>query len=228
MEFILCLIKHFSLSIKELNDSGIINFFGLLFSTIVPILIMIITIKLEKKAAKQDAAEREKQFEKTMEITNQHHMEELDTQKEINRIAIMPYLTVENKSAEIEKASSRIKFLITFKNIGNGTAINLTTKYLEPNIKLCPVFKTHLATYCCSCPFDSNTAVARPNEICQLEITQHPDGAMKPHEDVFMFTVSYTDMKQQSYNQTFKIFFDANDLTNIIITRVIVNNPELK
>ena len=162
MDDILNFLQPISSFIEKCNNNGILDFIGLVLSTIIPIYIMNKTLKHEKKAAKQDAIEREQQYQETLKIAEQHHIEQLKAQEDINRVAIMPYLTIENIS--VKRQNGRIIFPISFKNIGNGTAINLTTKYLESKTHLCPVCETDLATYCCTTPFDAYIAIARPDE----------------------------------------------------------------
>lgn len=224
MEYILMFLNLISSFIEKCNNNGVLNFLGLIFSTIIPIYIMNKTLKHEKKVASQDAIKREQQYHETIMIAEQRHKEQIKAQEDINRVAIMPYLTIKQISTKIR--NDRVEFLILFKNIGNGTAINLTTKYLESNTHLCPVCKTILATYCCAEPFDAYISVARPDEICQLTISQVLNDTTTCNLDCFKLTVKYTDMKQQPYEQSFAIYFDATNLENIKLGNVIINNPE--
>lgn len=218
--------EKFCTTISEWSKSGILDFWGILLSSIVPVIIMMITLRFEKKIAKEDAFERNQQYQESMRTAKVQHLEELKTQNEINRISIMPYLTIKNISAQID--GGRIVFNITFKNIGNGTAINLTTKYLEMANILCPVHQTALATYCCIQPFDVYLAVARPDEECELSIAQDPASNLLGNSDCFCVTVKYSDMKSQQYTQAFAVYFDVADSGNIDIVRKIINNPELQ
>lgn len=68
MEYILNLFNSLSLLISQWNENGILDFVGLIMSTIVPIIIMIVTLKSEKKYAKQDAIDREQQYQESMKI----------------------------------------------------------------------------------------------------------------------------------------------------------------
>ena len=226
MEIILNFLHSLFLFIEKCNTTGILDFIGLILSVIIPLHIMKKTLTQEKNAAKQDAIEREQQYQETLKITERHHKEQLKAQEDINRIAIMPYFTIDCVSAKRE--SDRIVFFISFKNIGNGTVINLTTKYLESKTLLCPVCQTALATYCCITPFDAYIATARPDERCSLKISQELNVAEATNVDCFCFTLKYTDMKQHPYEQVFAIYFDATDSTDIKIQRKIINNPEVQ
>lgn len=209
--------------IKECHDNGILDFLGLIFSTTIPIVIMNKTIKYEKVAAKQDANERERQYQESIKIAEQRHKEQLKAQEDINRVAIMPYLTIENISTQIR--NDRIEFIILFKNIGNGTAINLTAKYSKSEMYFSSVYENDLVAYCCTEPFDVHNATVRPDEICQLTISQVLKSTTKYNYDKVEFTIKYADMKQQPYEQPFTIIFDDSNLNDIKITRKIINNP---
>ncbi len=227
MERVFALFESISSIISNLDSNGMLNFAGLILSTVVPIVIMVFTLRREKKAAKHAAIEQEKQYNESKKLAEKQHKEQLETQNEINRVAIMPYLIIENILAKAE--IGRVKFSISFKNIGNGTAINLRTKYIEHNSSLlCPIHETKLATYCCTYPFDVYLPIARQDEVCQLEISQELNDSSIDNIDCFALTLEYTDMKSQYYEQTFSINFDAHDLSNIEFGRLITNNPELK
>ena len=61
-----------------------------------------------------------------------------------------------------------------FVNKGNGTAIELTGKYLEQlaDSHLCAMFESTSAIYGCACPFDYETSVVNPGEKCGFEMYQ--------------------------------------------------------
>lgn len=225
MEHFFDLIESVSPVMTNLKESGILDFVCLIFSTIIPIIIMVFTLRSEKKTAKQALFEQEKQYEDSKKIAELQHKEQLEAQNEINRIAIMPYFIIEDVNAKVENA--KLKFSIILKNIGNGIAINLTTKYIESNSGLlCVVCETKLATYFCTAPFDVYNANARTGDKCELEISQELIGKDENNYDYFRLDIKYTDMKQKQYQQTFAIYFDACDLSNIKIAQRFTNNPE--
>lgn len=224
IESVVDLLKSISSFVEKCSDKGLLDFMGLILSMVIPIYIMNRTIKHEKKEAKQDAIEREQQYQENLKIAEQHHIERLKSQEEINRVSIMPYITIENISVKTE--NDRVVFSILFKNIGNGTAINLTTKYLEKIPFFHKVCKTELANYYCEDP--SDVPVLRIDEEYEITISQKLKEEVLINLDTFYVTIEYTDMKQHPYEQTYGVYFDAQDLKKIETKIEFISSPESK
>ena len=222
MEYILNLFSSLSLLISQWNENGILDFVGLILSTIVPIIIMIVTLKSEKKSAKQDAIDREQQYQESMKIAKQQHLEQLKTQNDINRISIMPYLIC--KTVEKHGNKDKVSLDFIFTNIGNGSAVELTVKYLNNNEQPMAISDTFLAMYNCSRPFDDFSSVVQPNNVCRFSVKQKLKGvALEENKDKFSFIVCFKDMKMNQYEQKFTVVFEAKEI--ITVNHVFVDSP---
>ena len=220
MEYILFLFEKFTL---QWNESGMLDLIGLILSTVVPIIIMIVTLRSERKNAKQDAIDRERQYQESMKNTQQQHIEQLKTQNNINRISIMPYLICET----VEKHGNKdtVAFDFVFSNIGNGSAVELTVKYLFANDSSTAISDTFLATYLCSRPFDDFSSVVQPNNVCRFSVKQNLKSIdIGENKDMFSFTVCFKDMKMNLYEQKFTVLFEASEI--ITVNRVSVSSPK--
>lgn len=216
--------------IKYCNDNGVLDFGGIVLSSLIPIYIMKRTLKREKESAKQDAIEREKQYTESQNIAEARHIELLRTQNDINRISIMPYLFTKNDGTSVDtyRQNGRAVFDITFSNIGNGAAVELQLVYNSNGISPTSVGDSFSATYDCCHPFDEFTSVVQPNSTCRVSIMQT---ITKPdiHDgcDRFSFTVCYKDMRMYYYEQTFTVLFHEEDKA-IKINRIDISSPECK
>ncbi len=222
MGYIFNLFSSLSWLISQWNENGILNFVGLILSTLVPMIIMIVTLKSEKKSAKQDAIERKRQYQESMKIAQQQHLEQLKTQNDINRISIMPYLICKKVEKHGNKDNVSLDFIFT--NIGNGSAVELTVKYLNIDNSPLAISDTFLATYHCSCPFDDFSSVVQPNNVCRFSVMQSLKYAdIDVNVDKFSFAVCFKDMKMNQYEQRFTALFEAKE--KITLNHVFVNSP---
>lgn len=222
MEYIFNLFDSLSLLISQCNENGMLDFVGLISSTVVPIIIMLVTLKSEKKSAKRDAIEREQQYQESMKISQQQHMEQLKTQNDINRISIMPYLIC--KTVEKHGNKDKVSLDFIFTNIGNGSAVELTVKYLNDNDSPMAISDTFLATYNCSQPFDDFSSVVQPNNVCRFSVKQNlKDIAVNENKDKFSFIVCFKDMKMNQYEQRFTVLFEASE--TITVNHVFIDSP---
>ena len=109
------------------KEFGVLDVISMLLSTVVPIIIMIITLIVEKKRANKNMKIQQKKHLKDIEETKTMHQEQIkvlkegnqkriDAQNEINRISIMPYL-INEPNVSLESGDT---LTIPFKNIGNG------------------------------------------------------------------------------------------------------------
>jgi len=179
---------------KQLNDTGILDLIAIIISPIISFTILFFTLRHDKKQFKIQIANQQKEHQENIEIMIKQHKQDLNKQTELNRIAIMPYLLI-NKDIKVRTEDERIYFEITFINKGNGTAIELTGKYLnqQSDSYLCPMFESVFAVYGCACPFDYETSVVNPGEKCAFKMYQ---------------TITIDNIKGKNYDEvTFKILY---------------------
>lgn len=174
---------------------------------------------------------QQKEHQETIWIMTKQHEQELNKQTEVNRIAIMPYLIID-RCIKIRSEREHIYFEITFVNKGNGTAIELTGKYLEKlsDSHLCPMFEWTMDIYGCVCPFDYEMSVVNPGEKCGFEMYQMltNDNIIKENLDKVTFKILYKDMYFKLYEQEFMFLFNENPKNGQIeIQCVSIYSPEI-
>ena len=88
-----CIARIFTLVFSFIckHHNSILDFLGLISSIIIPLYIFYKTIKHEKAAAKQDAHERERQYQESIKLAEQRHNEQLKVQEDISRIVAMSF-----------------------------------------------------------------------------------------------------------------------------------------
>jgi len=130
----------------------------------------------------------------------------------------------------VRTEEERIYFEITFTNKGNGTAIELTGKYLNQRSKsyLCPMFETVFAVYGCACPFDYEASVVNPGEKCAFEMYQEMISDKEKNFDKVTFKILYKDIYFNLYEQEFMFLFSENQKdAQIEIQRVSTYSPRI-
>ena len=224
MNTIKAFIDIFNSHIEYWNSIGVIDFWGIIIGAIIPLAIMRITLNSEKKRAAQDAIERDNQHQEMMKKAEQRHLELLHTQNDINRISIMPYL-IKHK-IELRRVKDNVIFDVEFINIGNGAAVELSSKYLCVDGESLAIADTFLATYNCFHPFDELSSVVQPNHICRFSIKQElKDTEVEENNDRFSFVVRFKDMRMNLYEQRFTIVFGNAD-PQLKVLQFFVESPE--
>ena len=218
-------------NIKQLNDTGILDLIAIIISPIISFTILFFTLRHDKKQFKIQIVNQQKQHQENIGIMIKQHEQDLNKQTELNRIAIMPYLLI-NKDIKVRTEEERIYFEITFINKGNGTAIELTGKYLnqQSDSYLCLMFESIFAVYGCACPFDYETSVVNPGEKCAFEMYQEKisGNINEKNFDKVTFKILYKDMYFNLYEQEFMFLFSKNQKDGQIeIQRVSTYSPQV-
>lgn len=143
----------------------------------------------------------------------------------------MPYFVMDKK-IETYFENETLYFIISFTNEGNGTAIELTGKYIEDMSKdyLCPMCETATAIYGCDCPFDYETNVATLKSTCRFDMYQKriADNLGDMNIDKVTFSILFKDMYFNLYEQQCMFIFDQSaEDRSIRIMRVSVGAPAL-
>ena len=213
--------------ITRLRDTGLIDFLGILVSTAVPLLVLFVTLRNQKKqnieALKQQALIHRESIKKM----EQEHRESMRLQDEFNRIHAMPFFILK-KDARTHTKSDNLFFTLYFVNAGNGTATCLATKYVDDEINI--IYDDGLGRYTCACPFNYEKSVVRPDEECTLEISReifHPEYQFNS-PSYLEFSILYCDMYGRKYQQTFSISYQYQDnVQNFRFDRVENHCPTL-
>lgn len=180
------------------KEFGVLDVISTLLSTVVPIIIMIITLIVEKKQANENMKKQQQKHLKEIKELQKRHKEQIDTQNEINRISIMPYLINEPNVSLVGGNTLTIKFI----NIGNGTATHCCVEYDKLSDCIC---ETDFIEYYCSQPFDCISNVIQKNKSNDLKIKLKIKDDMgfdkKNFYDRLKFAIKFDDMKMNSYKQ---------------------------
>jgi len=218
-------------NIAWMNKFGIIDLIGIIVSPIISIIILWLTLKHEKSQFRMQIQKQEKEHRENIEKSEQQHKQLLKQQQEEYRIAAMPYFVMDKK-IETYFENETLYFTISFTNEGNGTAIELTGKYIEEMSKnyLCPMCETVSAIYECGCPFDYETNVATPKGTCRFDMYQKrtADNLENTNFDKVTFSILFKDMYFNLYEQQYMFIFEQSTEDNSIrIMRVSVGTPTL-
>lgn len=206
------------------KEFGVLDVISMLLSTVVPIIIMIITLIVEKKQASENMKQQQKKHLKDIEELQKRHKEQIDTQNEINRISIMPYL-INKPNVSLMGGDT---LTIQFENIGNGTATHCCVEYDELSDCIC---ESDFIEYYCSQPFDCISNVFQKNKSNDLKIKLKIKDDMgfdkKNFCDRLNFAIKFDDMKMNSYKQD--IAADISFKKGIFqCGRIVVGEPALQ
>lgn len=218
-------------SVAWLNECGIIDLIGIIISPIISIFILWLTLNHNKNQFSIQIQKQEKEHRENIEKSEQQHKQLLKQQQEENRIAAMPYFVMDKK-IETYFENETLFFTISVTNVGNGTAIELTGKYIDGISKesLCPMCETISAIYGCGCPFDYETNVATPKSTCRFDMYQKRiiDNQGEINVDKVTFSILFKDMYFNLYEQQFMfIFGQSTEERSIRIMRLSVGTPIL-
>lgn len=217
------------------KEFGVLDVISMLLSTVVPIIIMIITLIVEKKRANKNMKIQQKKHLKDIEETKTMHQEQIkvlkegnqkriDAQNEINRISIMPYL-INEPNVSLESGDT---LTIPFKNIGNGTATHCCVEYDELSDCIC---ETNFIEYYCSQPFDCISNVIQENQSndlkIKLKIKDDMDFDKENLCDRLNFAIKFDDMKMNSYKQDVIAEISFKD-SIFQCGRIVVGEPTLQ
>ncbi len=196
---------------------------SLLISVLVPIFVMFITLHSEKKRHTSDVQRLQKEHDQILRQSQEQHNEVLSLQKEVNRVAVMPYLEIQ-KAITAYPEPNGIVFEIDFTNVGNGTAIELTGSYFTKDDFTCCLSQTATALYICGIPFDFTTSVVSPKGQCKLGIKRLSKEKELNFSDEVHFGIKYVDMFQNHYEQRFMFSFVSDKSLEIL--RVQTYSPK--
>lgn len=184
-------------TIKYLNDFGVWDFWAIVCSGIISIVIMFITLHKDKKM-----------FIDERERANRIYLKDKLDAEEINRISIMPYFIIEK--IDFSQKELSIIFEITFKNLGNGTAINFAPNGSDINYGF-ELINTD--------PNESIRPNAKSKTIQMICKSQKKTEKITPK--TISFSIKYKDMKGRIYFQRVFILVDLITNTNNKLTTYI-------
>lgn len=158
---------------------------------------------------------QQEQFETQLELQRTQHMESIREQ-------VRPFLCIKSISAVYENNS--LVFIIVFKNVGNGVAINIIEVYPEKEKIECMYshkYGDKIIQYDCHLPIDYKSNCAPINETCQVQIIQREKIILSnTNTDQVKFGLIFEDIVGNKYQQEFSFYF--SDFNGEIYNRKVI------
>ena len=107
-----------------LENVALVNGISLTISVLIPILVMVWTLRSENKRFKRQMEEAEKEFNKTLQTEMEHYLGNMQLQKENSRVSQLPFLFLD-PNIKLDERRERIIFPLKICNKGNGTALDI-------------------------------------------------------------------------------------------------------
>lgn len=181
--------------------------------SIIPIIIMGITLRFTKRQNEYSLNEQKKEFEKSFEAQEKYYLENHKMTQEQHRLSIMPYLILEK--INIGYRNGNPVFNITLKNIGNNIATSISVTYKEkPNIITTYELNSAKREYLYSgYLFDNILQVNKTGEF-EVSLLYNTTDIIPEYISTFKnygelkFTITFFDIQMNKYSQSF--FFQYN------------------
>ncbi|WOC33499.1 MULTISPECIES: hypothetical protein [Caproicibacterium] len=146
---------------------------------------------------------QQEQFEAQLELQRTQHTESIREQ-------VRPFLCIKSISAVYE--NNFLVFIIAFKNVGNGVAINIVEVYPEKEKIECMYshkYGDKIIQYDCHLPIDYESNCAPINETCQVQIIQREKMIFSnTNTDKVQFGLIFEDIVGNEYHQEFSFYFN--------------------
>lgn len=193
--------------------------------SVVPVLIMIITLIVSKNQQKQALAQQAEE-----------HKAEMMQQKESTRLSVLPIFNFVSISGEMEPMASlsssqlqRHILKLQLENVGAGIAMSPYIKWneIEGVVKSHPFCETDTAYYCCYKDIPYENMVAAPGKALEVQIVRNPKGEDFPVEDFFVLPIGFSDMLGHKYEQRIAVTFYILKDRNVTVTNISAITPVL-
>lgn len=202
-------------ALKQVNWWSL--FEGLTTGALVPFLIMIFTLRFEKKCHKEDMKE----------------------QKENTRLGVLPIFNVVKMTGKVKEPISlsdtqngnkRIILKISVENVGSGIAMSPTLKIdsCVSRIRINSMYESKIAYYDVYKDFIYNNAIIHPERTVEIQIAREEREKSEP-EDTFIVPILFSDVLGNKYEQRIAITFltKIEEDNDVEIVNVISGTPVL-
>lgn len=213
-----------------------------LVSAVIPLIVMFITLRREKKSVDKQSKENKEQFEKQLLENKEQFEKTLSEQKEVVRIDIMPFLSFDKSdiktNIKTDMGDRILTIAIEMKNAGNNSALNPEVLSFDAitadgTDRRMVVFQNQVYKFCYFIRSHLNIAILGKNEKRAFEIGLDLDEVgideKKPLDipsDNITFKIGYSDLKGNQYIQSFKIWISFKDKKFDVVRRSVCL-PEL-
>ena len=210
--------------IQQFFLANIHDWIAIIVEAIIPVIIMFITLRSEKKRHRQSLKQQEEE-----------HKIELSAQKESARLEVLPIFNLVEMTAKEEVTillSQEIKkhiFTLRLENVGNGIAISPFIKWndIEGVILNHPFDQTDTAYYCRYKDIPCENMVAVPGKPIEIQIVRKPKGEDIPVEDYFVLPIGFCDVLGHKYEQRIAVEFYIYKNGEISVTKISAIVPVL-
>lgn len=209
-----CIVKMVVEALKKIVENQI---FWNFISSIVPIIVMIITLRFEEKKNIKNAEIQKEQLNKQLEEEKILHKQSLELEKKEVRANLLPFLKLE-RDIKIFQRHGHYCFALKIINIGNGGAFDVCVRYKTDGIDASYLYKIEFlenAEYYHYAGFLFQN-VLKVGDYGEFEISLHSyeNGKsiqQKNTSGTVLFTIMYKDSLFNIYSQEY--MFNYN-LTN--------------
>lgn len=227
-------------TIKILNDYGVLNAIAIVTSPLISFIVLLCTLQHDRIQQKRLLDAQQKDHCENIKLMKEQHKNELQKQSEVNRIEIMPFFTLDKRDIMVKIENGKLYFEINLLNKGNGIAIELHGVSCEEDDKssFIVMHRTYLNEYIYICPFDYESSVLRPNELCvfimlreernNTTICSCKMSNASTINDIVSFSIRYKDLLGHEYTQNFMYVYTGSFHKNSFeILRTSTGLPEL-
>ena len=218
-------IKNFFENVYISNQIEISDFISAIaiILTLITIIITIVTNRKNSKSQQQQIEKQreqierqEKQFNLQLEEERKKHIENMKFNNEINRTTLLPFLRLIPEESSFDDSKEYYYFKLKIKNVGNGTAVNITMDYLKDDTSL---------VIAKGCGYkiiqsDANTILLQPNESYETGVSLIRTDKIDENQEHFKikFKMLFNDMLGREYEQDIQFLFSKPFGNEIRIT----------
>lgn len=205
--------------IKLINS---IEWLTIIASAIIPVLIMIITLRVSKCENKKQLHQQE-----------QEHIDIMNNQIQTTRLSVMPIFDIativgkkENLYGTKTNELKQIHIIeIRLKNIGNGIAMNTHLKWQHniDTMEYFPVYEDESALYTCYKEFSYDDTVAAIGKEVKAFLIRKGKANENMSENSIILPIAFCDILENHYEQKIIIKYDiSNKETGEVKTYAVI------
>lgn len=199
-----------------LENEALINGIFLIISVVLPIMVMIFTLRSQNKRLKEENEIKERQFKETLQRNDRYHDESVRLQGENNRISQIPFLFL-NHDIKIGNRQGKHTFVLEIINIGNGTALDVSVKcesdregskvnglpfvYKDQIYKRVEIYRYTGFLFTNAIPIDSKASFELLLDVYENDVEVPQEGNLLVGE--VRFKIKYKDIYYNEYEQDY-------------------------
>lgn len=213
-----------------------IDWSTIIVGALVPVLIMIFTLRSEKKMQNASLAQQAKEHQQQLQQQENEHETEMNEQNKSIRLSVLPIFKLVEMSASMEhmpylseESPAKHIFSLILENVGNGMAISPFIKSMdtsETNLNHL-IDSTESSYYCCYKDIPYSNMIVSQREKVEVKIIREPKQEISPNLELFILPIKFSDVLGNWYEQRIAVQFFISENGNITITTIHAIAPEL-